>query len=201
MICRQCLRRASALTRQPFIASARTISTFPARLNASGEAPKLSTPTTEPGEELAKPAPAAEPKSSCAAGTVLTGLNYFKNKQDPVALPDDQYPEWLWRCLEYPEKVNAAEDGAADEFSKSKKQRRLAAKKQRQLEARILATGDVEALAPKIPLQHQTLNLAHGGEGALSDVLKSSSKRAELQKAMRRERKSQIKEANYLKSM
>jgi len=116
MICRQCLRRASALTRQPFIASARTISTFPARLNASGEAPKLSTPTTEPGEELAKPAPAAEPKSSCAAGTVLTGLNYFKNKQDPVALADDQYPEWLWRCLEYPEKVNAAEDGAADEF-------------------------------------------------------------------------------------
>ncbi|PKS10570.1 hypothetical protein jhhlp_002324 [Lomentospora prolificans] len=201
MICRLCLRRASALARKPYIAAARPFSALPARFNASeAAAPKFSTPTTEPGQDDAK-APAAEPKSSCAPGTVLTGLNFLKGKQDPVALPDEEYPEWLWRCLEYPEKLQSADAGAADEFSKSKKQRRLAAKKQRQLEAKILASGDVEALAPKIPLQHQTVNLPDGGDGSVSQVLEAAARRDELKKAMRMERKAKIKEANYLKSM
>ena len=116
MICRLCLRRASALARKPYIAAARPFSALPARFNASeAAAPKFSTPTTEPGQDDAK-APAAEPKSSCAPGTVLTGLNFLKGKQDPVALPDEEYPEWLWRCLEYPEKLQSADAGAADEF-------------------------------------------------------------------------------------
>ncbi|CAI4216752.1 unnamed protein product [Parascedosporium putredinis] len=181
----------------------RAISTFSARFNAAAEAasPKLSTPTTDPGEDAAAKAPAAEPKSSCAPGTVLNGLNFLKGKQDPVALADEQYPEWLWKCLEYPEKLQSADAGAADEFSKSKKQRRIAAKKQRVLEAKILASGDVEALAPKIPLQHQTVNLPDGGDGSVSAVLETAARREQLKKAMRMERKAQIKEANYLKSM
>ncbi|SPO00958.1 related to mitochondrial ribosomal protein L37p [Cephalotrichum gorgonifer] len=204
MICRQCIRRATALTRQPLLT--RPISTFPALRSATESAaatPALSTPTTAPGEgaDPSSNAPAAEPKSSCPAGTVLTGLNYFAGKQDPVALPDDEYPAWLWRCLEYPKNDTSAADGAADEFSKSKKQRRLVAKRQRLLEAKILASGDVEALAPKVPLQHQSVNLPDGGSGSLPEVLEAAQKREELKKAMRRERKAQIKEANYLKSM
>jgi large subunit ribosomal protein L54 len=39
-------------------------------------------------------------KSSVQAGTVLKGLNFLKNAQDPVALEDEQYPEWLWSALE-----------------------------------------------------------------------------------------------------
>ncbi len=35
-------------------------------------------------------------KSTCAEGTVLAGLNIYKNGKDPVALADDAYPEWLW---------------------------------------------------------------------------------------------------------
>lgn len=85
--------------------------------------------------------------------------------------------------------------------AKSKKQRRIAAKKQRVLEAKILASGDVEALAPKIPLQHQTINLPDGGDGSVSAVLETAARREQLKKAMRMERKAQIKEANYLKSM
>ena len=42
----------------------------------------------------------------------MEGLNYFKNKTDPVALADDAYPEWLWRCLDVQKK---AEDGNADD--------------------------------------------------------------------------------------
>lgn len=85
--------------------------------------------------------------------------------------------------------------------AKSKKQRRAAAKKQRLAEAKLLASGDTEALAPKIPLQHQSINLPDGGKGSLPEVLEAAEKRDELKKAMRRERKAQIKEANYLKSM
>lgn len=38
-------------------------------------------------------------KSSVPAGTVLKGLNFHKNKQDPVALEDHEYPPWLWTVL------------------------------------------------------------------------------------------------------
>lgn len=86
-------------------------------------------------------------------------------------------------------------------IAKSKKQRRLAAKRQRLLEAKILASGDLEALAPKIPLQQQTVNLPAGEDGSVDSAVHASDKREELRKAMRKERKAKIKEANYLKSM
>lgn len=88
-----------------------------------------------------------------------------------------------------------------EQTAKSKKERRAAAKKQRILEAKLLESGDMEALAPKVPLQHQSINLPDGGSGSLGDVLEATAKRDELKKAMRRERKAQIKESNYLKSM
>ncbi|OBA19950.1 hypothetical protein METBIDRAFT_79273 [Metschnikowia bicuspidata var. bicuspidata NRRL YB-4993] len=39
------------------------------------------------------------PKSSCAAGTVLN-LKVRKNGDEPVALEDLEYPEWLWDILD-----------------------------------------------------------------------------------------------------
>lgn len=39
------------------------------------------------------------PKSSCVAGTVLN-LKIKKNGDEPVALEDKEYPEWLWDCLD-----------------------------------------------------------------------------------------------------
>lgn len=118
MICRQCLRRATTtVARQPFLA--RPLSTLPAlRSAAEPAAATLSTPTTAAGEAPPATESATEPKSSCPAGTVLTGLNFIKGKQDPVALADEEYPEWLWRCLEFPEKATNADDAAAAEFCK-----------------------------------------------------------------------------------
>lgn len=29
----------------------------------------------------------------------MTGLSVMKDQPDPVALPDDQYPDWLWTLL------------------------------------------------------------------------------------------------------
>lgn len=37
-----------------------------------------------------------------------------------MALRDDEYPEWLWSCLEVQERANAeADDVAGDEFCMS----------------------------------------------------------------------------------
>ncbi|RKU41636.1 hypothetical protein DL546_001194 [Coniochaeta pulveracea] len=203
MICRTCLRQgASIIARrpQPALVSLRTFSTsLPVRNAAAAAAPtpEFSTPTGEDASASAKPA-----LSTCPEGTVLNGLNYFKGKNDPVAKPDDQYPEWLWRCLEVQKKdATEADEEGGDAFSKSKKQRRLYAKRQRQIEAQILASGDISALAPKIPLQQQTINLPGKPDGDVREALYASDKREELRKAMRKERKAKIKEANYLKSM
>ncbi|KAK4141887.1 mitochondrial ribosomal protein L37-domain-containing protein [Dichotomopilus funicola] len=173
----------------------------PATESASSSTPDL-TPLTPAGGAAAADAAAAKPLSSCAAGTVLNGLNIFKGKTDPVALPDEAYPAWLWTCLDSQTKADTSADAdAADEFSKSKKQRRLALKRQRLHEARLLASGDLEALAPKIPLQKQTINLPAAEPGNLQQAIEAVDKREELRKAMRRERRAKIKETNFLKAM
>lgn len=33
--------------------------------------------------------------SSCPPGTILKGLNYLKDRSDPIALEDSEYPSWL----------------------------------------------------------------------------------------------------------
>ncbi|EDK43607.1 hypothetical protein LELG_01786 [Lodderomyces elongisporus NRRL YB-4239] len=38
-------------------------------------------------------------ESSCKAGTVLN-LKVFKKGDEPVALEDSEYPEWLWNMIE-----------------------------------------------------------------------------------------------------
>ncbi|KAK9770625.1 putative Mitochondrial ribosomal protein L37-domain-containing protein [Seiridium cardinale] len=212
MICRRCLTRASALARPlsqrttPLLRS--FISAPISRNAAAAPAPESPSPSVAP-PTFSTPlgdTGAAEPKpslSTCPEGTVLSGLNYLKNKTDPVALADDAYPEWLWKCLDVTvKKSDEGENADAEaEFSKSKKQRRLAAKRQRALEARLLAEGNLEALAPKIPLQQQSINMPANVEGTSDGALAAVAAREELRKAMRKERKAKIKESNYLKSM
>ncbi|KAK8056132.1 hypothetical protein PG993_001359 [Apiospora rasikravindrae] len=221
MICRRCLQRASSGLSRRVVSSAarqttttatsispflnlRALTTSLPRLNAVAdqqtEAPTFSTPLAD--SPASSEEAAADALSACPAGTVLTGLNYFKNQTDPVALADDKYPEWLWRCLDVQKKADdATADDAADEFSKSKKQRRLAAKRQRALEARLMAEGNLEALAPKIPLQQQSINMPGNEDGTAEGAVAAAAAREELRKAMRKERKAKIKESNYLKSM
>ncbi|KAK3336610.1 mitochondrial ribosomal protein L37-domain-containing protein [Cercophora scortea] len=216
MICRTCVRRTAGVslssgarpiassTARPFSTTLRARNASPPTPAASSEsssAPPNLTPLTPTGAD-GTPAAAAEPLSSCVEGTVLYGLNFLKGRTDPVALPDAAYPEWLWRCLEVQKKTDAASDAdLGDEFSKSKKQRRLAAKRTRTNEAKMLASGDMEALAPKIPLQKQSINLPGSEDGSLADAMIAAGKREDLRRAMRKERKAKIKEENYLKTM
>jgi large subunit ribosomal protein L54 len=85
--------------------------------------------------------------------------------------------------------------------AKSKKLRRKAAKQQRKLEAKMLASGDMSALQPKIPLTQQSIDLPGNEEGTVEGALEADSRRQELRAALREERRKGIKEANYLKSM
>lgn len=131
MICRTCLRRAAGLSQRP--QALRTFTTSIAFRNAapaaappgaSQQIPDLSTPLTKPGgddDASSSSATATESKaalSSCPAGTILTGLNYLKGKADPVAAADEEYPDWLWRCLEVQTKTEEADETAGDEFCK-----------------------------------------------------------------------------------
>lgn len=65
----------------------------------------------------------------------------------------------------------------------------------------MLAEGNLEALAPKVPLQHQSINLPGEDNNSVEHNIEAAVKREELKRAMRKERKAKIKEANYLKSM
>ncbi|KAI0842984.1 mitochondrial ribosomal protein L37-domain-containing protein [Hypoxylon sp. FL0890] len=213
MICQRCLQRASALgsrfSQLPIRSSATVLRPFSSTISR-----RSASPAPEPSSSSEKESPvfstpladvSAEEKpalSACPEGTVLTGLNYFKNQTDPVALADDAYPPWLWKCLSVQKKASEeADDDAGDEFSKSKKQRRLAAKRHRDTEARLLAEGNVEALLPKIPVQYQTINLPSNEDGKTEGAIAAQQAREDLRKAMRKERRAKIKEHNYLKSM
>ncbi|PHH89152.1 hypothetical protein CDD83_6584 [Cordyceps sp. RAO-2017] len=193
MLCTRCLRAAASRWRP---SCARPFSAFPPSRSAE---PALSTPVSKAGE--APPKPAATPRSACPEGTVLTGLSYTKGVPDPVALKDEDYPEWLWSCLDVMKKSSEEDGGIGDEFSKSKKVRRQAAKRQKAAEAKLMAEGNLEALAPKVPLQHQSINLPGEEGGSVEDNIAAAEARALLKKAMRKERKAKIKESNFLRSM
>ena len=46
---------------------------------------------------------------------MITGLQYLKDGTDPVAMKDEDYPPWLWDCLDVMKKASE-EDGLDDEF-------------------------------------------------------------------------------------
>ena len=64
-----------------------------------------------------------------------------------------------------------------------------------------MAEGNLEALAPKIPLQQQSINMPGNEDGTAEGAVAAAAAREGLRKAMRKERKAKIKESNYLKSM
>ncbi|TVY33225.1 54S ribosomal protein L37, mitochondrial [Lachnellula subtilissima] len=212
MICRSCLRKGASSLR-PSIFSRSLTSSIP-RLDATTAAPSssppvatstsaaqpFSTPLSPKPNDVSlgtslkpKPKTTALPASICLPGSVMKGLNYFKGKEDPVALAEEEYPDWLWHVLDVKDNAGIVNEEDGDEFSKSKKIRRKAAKRQRKLEAKLLASGDISALTPKVPITRQSVDLPIGEEGM--------GERSELKRAMRKERRAKIKEANYLKAM
>ncbi|KAG9949303.1 hypothetical protein KCU85_g4413, partial [Aureobasidium melanogenum] len=174
----------------------------PSAATSTGAAQPFSTPLTPSPSAAKLQAPSAEKaaptvKSSVTAGTPLKGLNFIKGKNDPVAKEDSEYPTWLWGILKKKAGESAADAASVegDLFSKSKKQRRMAAKALRKQQLL-----NPEALAPKIPLHEQTIDLP-AGDGTLQGAIEAMEARDALTKAMRKNRRAKIKEANFLKAM
>ncbi|KAH7123761.1 mitochondrial ribosomal protein L37-domain-containing protein [Dendryphion nanum] len=219
MICRNCLRLAARPRVLP--QAHRSLSTTSSLLNAtpitsaSQPAPRQGSPSSSHTPPAAtstsaaqpfsapltpsppKPAPKSQPlvKSSMPAGTPLKGINFEKNKTDPIALEDHEYPDWLWTVLERQEKKGEGATGAGDLFSKSKKQRRIAAKRLRKEQL-----ANPELLVPKIPIYEQTIDLP-AGDGSVRGAVRAGEAREELTRAMREKRRAGIKEGNFLKAM
>ncbi|POS86686.1 hypothetical protein EPUL_001837, partial [Erysiphe pulchra] len=137
------------------------------------------------------------PESISPAGTVLRGLNYVKGRDDPISLKEEEYPPWLWGLLDKKNTDSSSSNDESDLFSKSKKLRRKAAKKQRKLEALKEASGKFEEV--KVPLTQQSIDLPSNEEGTLIGATNAEEARRELRIAMRSERKKKIKEKNYLR--
>jgi len=98
MLCTRCISRIP--THRNILFASRFFS------SADSEAPVTTPLTPSPVK------PTNESRSSVPAGTKLNGINYFKNKSDPIALEDHEYPSWLWRVLDSGKK--AAGDAAED---------------------------------------------------------------------------------------
>ena len=117
-----------------------------------------------------------------------------------MALEDSEYPTWLWTVLGDRDAKNDAGGAAADEgdlFSKSKKQRRRAAKALRKQQLL-----NPEALAPKVPLYEQSIDLPSGDvNGSFEGNVDAEDARGQLTRSMRQQRRAKIKEANFLKAM
>lgn len=140
------VRNDSALRSREIISNgirAREFSTIPARCQAvsptagtnaipSREPPAAtSTSAAQPFSTLLTPstsaagvksgkgaAPPIAVVSSVPAGTPLKGLNLFKNKSDPVAMEDSEYPSWLWTTLGAKKEKGAAAADQGDLYCK-----------------------------------------------------------------------------------
>jgi large subunit ribosomal protein L54 len=63
---------------------------------------------------LTAPASAGAARSSCAPNTALVGLNYLKDQPPVLALPDEEYPPWLWNLLDKSELPDDGPGGKAE---------------------------------------------------------------------------------------
>lgn len=61
--------------------------------------------------------------SSLQAGAKMEGLSVFKDVPDPVALPEDQYPKWLWTLLDKPKGEPVAAPGERNFMAERKAMR------------------------------------------------------------------------------
>ncbi|KAI9776567.1 MAG: hypothetical protein M1839_009471 [Geoglossum umbratile] len=194
MLCRRCTLRASS-TLQP--QSSRKIAQPQFRFlsTATTTTPPPSSAQTNPPKKTSQPPQTPPLSSSTPPGTPLRGLNFLKNRAGAVALPDAEYPPWLWRLLDSaPAAKQATEQASGDLFSKSAKQRRSAAKALRR------AAGNAPAVKP-VPLHEQSVDLPGNEEGTAEGALEAVRGRAEVTRRAREGRRAGIKEANFLKGM
>lgn len=132
MICIRCLR---SPPRQPLIFLTSRTFVSASLLYASGTPTKDSSSpvSASPAEPCLVPGPprpagaSGRPrlKSGTPTGTILKNINFYKNKSDPVALDDSEYPDWLWTLLDQRAATSAGAGPAGDAYCESELPRAL----------------------------------------------------------------------------
>ncbi|RVD85800.1 mitochondrial 54S ribosomal protein mL54 [Arthrobotrys flagrans] len=168
-------------------------------------APRLSIPSVVPARRLIststpsrkeKPsdvlATAEKPRvvSITPAGTVMKGINFNKKLKDPIALPDEEYPAWLWTILEDRRPIlssapQLSSEDASDLYSKSKGRRKAA---QKRIAAKQAAASDVLVTPSDYKTEDMPWQTFEESQAAIS----------EAKKASRERRRAAIKEKNFL---
>ncbi|KAI9884355.1 MAG: hypothetical protein M1823_003851 [Watsoniomyces obsoletus] len=147
----------------------------------------------------ARPKPAKAIKSLVPAGAPLRGLNFLKDRNDPVALPDAEYPEWLWTCIDSTagkkSKSGGGDGGGATAGQSTKKT------KGGKGASKLAASLNMESARQAVPLAEQTVDLPSNPQQDLEGAIQATIARDELTKALRVKRRGNIKEANFLKGM
>ncbi|KAI9510248.1 mitochondrial ribosomal protein L37-domain-containing protein [Russula earlei] len=88
---------------------------FHVRLYASKAASSSIKAVPEQATEAGSPPTKGQPpRSSCAPNTILVGLNYLKDQPPVLALPDEEYPPWLWKLLDKSELPDDGPGGQAE---------------------------------------------------------------------------------------
>ncbi|BEI96100.1 hypothetical protein CcaverHIS631_0110490 [Cutaneotrichosporon cavernicola] len=89
----------------------------------------LRAPSTSAARAFSTSALGGAPKSgkaivsSLQAGAKMDGLSVFKDVPDPIALPEDEYPKWLWTLLDQPKGVPVTKAGERNFMAERKEMR------------------------------------------------------------------------------
>lgn len=151
--------------------------------------------------------------SAAPPGTVLSGVSILKDRADPIALEDSQYPPWLFKLLEDPSIAASSSVSAGKVLSKG--EARIAARKQmKALRAERVANEKATAkAAERARRQKQTdphssavspesltvdaVSASQAAEAVHSDILRAEK---EKRKALRKANREAIKASNFIKS-
>ncbi|KAK6517825.1 hypothetical protein TWF506_005002 [Arthrobotrys conoides] len=166
------------------------------RLSVSSIVPTRRFISTSPLSQKEKPSDATatteKPKvvSITPAGTIMKGINFNKKLKDPIALPDEEYPAWLWTILEDRRPIlssapQLSSEDAADLYSKSKGRRKLAQKRIAAKQA--AASGELVT-----PADYKTEDMPW------ETFEESQAAISMAKKASRERRRAGIKEKNFL---
>ncbi|KAE8351336.1 mitochondrial ribosomal protein L37-domain-containing protein [Aspergillus coremiiformis] len=191
--------------------------------------PDVSEPPSTPAEAPINASPKKKKRthyvprleSFCLPGTKLTGLNYFKNQPEIVALEDSEYPDWLWELVAKKRKYKTLEE--IDRSTLKIWQQKIYDKK---MAARLASRS------PRYPVHHHATDLvpahynrtrrlreatddqptggqATGGQATgdeasgdtLAEATESLEMCSEITKSAREARRKAIKEANFLRGL
>ncbi|KAJ1028422.1 hypothetical protein NDA16_001589 [Ustilago loliicola] len=148
--------------------------------------------------------------SAAPPGTVLKGVSIYKDKADPVALQDNEYPPWLFKLLDDPSIASSSSLASIEMAGMSKGEARAAQKRQSKvLRAAQLAKEKAKAKAAERAAKTASTETAKDTTAEKEVTLTSEQQRAnEMAKAvqdeqarrkmLRKENKEAIKARNFV---